>query len=315
MKLIVWFVIYNHLATMIFANKPDRAVFELTNRCNLKCKMCDIWKEEPKREFGLDLFEKIVKDRAFSKIKFISLTGGEPFLMDNLEDYYSVTRKYAPNSYLDISTNGFFTSRTIKFLKNVDTKTTSITISYDGIKSHDTVRGQVGSAATLLKTANQVKKNFPGVGLSLKYTITPMNYDELLSTAKQARDMDISFRFKIMEVLKCAHTRYPGDKPEFKANEIELIVKQAKTILTMGIKTNRKYIKSLTSSGKKLTCNWPEKKVFIGIDGKVWLCRKMEPIGCLTNTFFDTWFSEQRSLITKKMKQCKDIDCSSFCFD
>ena len=171
---------------MFFNKRPNNIIFELTNRCNLRCRMCDIWKEHTKKDFSLGLFRDILKDKVLSKINHISFTGGEPFMMNNLEDYYLLTLKHAPKSYFNISTNGYFKDKIIKFLEIADTKRTSITISYDGIKSHDSIRGKKGSAKNLLKTAIEIKKKFPQLRLSLKFTIIPENYFEILSTANQA---------------------------------------------------------------------------------------------------------------------------------
>jgi len=294
---------------MFLINKPNEINFELTNWCNLRCKMCGIWAERPNRLFSLELMRNILKEKVLSGIKSIGLTGGEPFLITNLKDYYILARKYYPKSYINISTNGYFTKRTLKFLEIVDTKRTSIYISYDGIKSHDSIRRIEGSKNKLLETATKIKQNFPMLTLSLKLTVTPDNYNEILDTAKQCKNLGIPFRFKTMEKLNCHQNRYPSDivDPDYDKEIIDSIKEQAEEVLKLKIETNKKYIKKLIKhySGKYMSCNCSTKRVFIGIDGKVFLCRKKESIGDLnTKNIHDIWFSPQKQTIVNEMKTC-----------
>ncbi|MBS3111021.1 4Fe-4S cluster-binding domain-containing protein, partial [Candidatus Woesearchaeota archaeon] len=78
--------------------------------------MCGIWAEPRKRIFPLDLFSRILQDSSMKSLRHVALTGGEPFLLPNLEDYYAAARAHAPQAYINISTNGSLTERTMRFL-------------------------------------------------------------------------------------------------------------------------------------------------------------------------------------------------------
>ncbi len=62
----------------------------VTYRCNAKCYMCNTWLNPSKKteEFKPDLVEKIPEG-----LKFINITGGEPFLREDLEDILAVAVK------------------------------------------------------------------------------------------------------------------------------------------------------------------------------------------------------------------------------
>ena len=45
---------------MLIWNRPRLVMIELTNLCNLRCYMCGIWEETPKRIFDLGLYERLV---------------------------------------------------------------------------------------------------------------------------------------------------------------------------------------------------------------------------------------------------------------
>ncbi|MBI2134867.1 radical SAM protein [Candidatus Woesearchaeota archaeon] len=292
---------------MLFLNKPNLVMYELTNLCNLRCVMCGIWAEPNKKMFSLNLFENLLKNKVLNNVQTIALTGGEPFLIHNLKDYYSLARKYSPKSHVNISTNGYFTDRILNFLANSDQSMTSVTISYDGVYSHDSVRRVDGSQKRLLETAEKIKKLFSKVKLSLKLTVTPLNYKEIFDTAIQCKSLGIPFLFKTMEKINCHQNRYKSDidEPNYNQDMINSIKIQSEKILNLGIETNSKYIEKLITqySGKYISCNCSAKRVFIGIDGKVFLCRKKEPIGDLNNYTFDQiWSSDKKEKIAEEMK-------------
>lgn len=293
----------------MFFNYPHNVIFELTNRCNLRCKMCGIWEEPDKKVISLDRFEELLKDKALRKISHIAFTGGEPFLIGNFEEYYRMAREFFPYSHINISTNGYLTQLILKFFHSVGTDRTSVTISYDGKDSHDSIRRVEGSAKRLLETAVRIKQNFPEIKLSLKLTVTNENYGEILSTAVQCKNLEVPFRFKMMEKLNCHHNRFPSDieGPDYNTAVIDSITDQAKAVLKFGIETNRKYLKRLirNNSGKNVPCGCSPRTLFIGIDGKVFLCRKRDPIGNIySQNLNEIWNSEQKNIIVKEMRHC-----------
>ena len=62
---------------------PFKCSFAVTYRCNMRCAMCNIWKKPPG---GEELTaEEIAKFfRRAGKFSWVGITGGEPFLRDDL---------------------------------------------------------------------------------------------------------------------------------------------------------------------------------------------------------------------------------------
>ena len=120
---------------MLIWNRPRLVMIELTNLCNLRCYMCGIWEETPKRIFDLGLYERLVSRPPVRNARVLALTGGEPFMIKNFAEYYEVARTHSPRSHINVSTNGYYTDRTLAFLERADRGRTSITISYDGVRS------------------------------------------------------------------------------------------------------------------------------------------------------------------------------------
>ena len=81
----------------------------ITYRCNAGCNMCEVWKHptKPSEEIGLDTIEKL------PDMFFCNITGGEPFVRQDIYEIVLVLRIKAKRSV--ISSNGTFTAMIIFF--------------------------------------------------------------------------------------------------------------------------------------------------------------------------------------------------------
>jgi len=59
-----------------------------THRCNARCVMCGIWKEDwaPGDDLSPDELSEILSDRLFTRMEYVGMSGGEPFLRDDLPE-------------------------------------------------------------------------------------------------------------------------------------------------------------------------------------------------------------------------------------
>ena len=71
---------------------PTDASIILTYRCPMKCKMCNIWFNPTKKDDEI----KAADLRTLPRLKFINLTGGEPFVRDDLAE---IVNLLPPGSY------------------------------------------------------------------------------------------------------------------------------------------------------------------------------------------------------------------------
>ena len=86
---------------------PTDASIILTYRCPMKCKMCNIWFNPTKKEEEI----KASDLRTLPRLKFINLTGGEPFVRDDLAEI--VEECYKHTDRIVISTSGWFEEKVI----------------------------------------------------------------------------------------------------------------------------------------------------------------------------------------------------------
>ncbi|WP_462323584.1 radical SAM/SPASM domain-containing protein [Desulfoplanes sp.] len=176
--------------------RPITLTFSVTNRCQSRCKTCGIWKiypnrwQDPSNELKLDEIEKIFTSIG-SKIYFFNLSGGEPFLRDDLPEIVEAAVNYLKPAIIHSPTNAIATKRVVqgtrKILEMLKSKGlhTPVTIkpSLDGVgKLHDEIRGVPGNWEKLMATISELKKlegEYDNFHLEIGTVVSNFNKDHL----------------------------------------------------------------------------------------------------------------------------------------
>lgn len=106
----------------------------VTYRCNAKCTMCNRYKvpSKPEEEISLETIKKL------PEMYFTNITGGEPFIRDDLKDI--VRELYKKSDRIVLSTNGFFTDKIVDLCKEFPQ--IGIRISIEGLEqTNNEIRG------------------------------------------------------------------------------------------------------------------------------------------------------------------------------
>ena len=124
------------LQGVIFRKKFPLVVgWNITYRCNLQCKYCRFW-EEKAEELSPKKVLYLITELASCGIKFITFTGGEPLLREDLPDMINFCR--AKKMYVSVNSNGTLVKQKIKEIRGAD----AIKLSLDGPKHvNDAIRG------------------------------------------------------------------------------------------------------------------------------------------------------------------------------
>ena len=130
--------------------QPTDASIILTYRCPMQCRMCNIW------QYPTDKKEEITAEdlKSLPKLKFINLTGGEPFIREDLPEIVEECYRHAPR--IVISTSGWFEDRVIKLAERFPN--IGIRISIEGLSGkNDELRGRQGGFDKGLRTLLKLK--------------------------------------------------------------------------------------------------------------------------------------------------------------
>ncbi len=94
--------------------RPRAMDYLSTHRCNARCVMCGIWKEHTTATDDLSPAQlaTILRDPLFSRLQFVGMSGGEPFLRNDLLELIRVILEKRPRlKRFSLTTNGLLHRR------------------------------------------------------------------------------------------------------------------------------------------------------------------------------------------------------------
>lgn len=168
---------------------PVYFIHFITENCNARCFHCLLGERGAvENELRLDEIEKI--SRSMPDFMFLLLTGGEPFLRDDLPEIIGIYAKN--NSILRclVPSNGSLTEKTVAAARRVLAKhrdlSFGIDISIDAAgEKHDELRQMPGlfeKAVNTYKALGEVEKEFSNFDRAVTITVSRRNQDELIET-------------------------------------------------------------------------------------------------------------------------------------
>ena len=168
-------------------DSPIYVVLFVTENCTAKCFHCLLGeKEKAKNELTLDEIEKLSKN--IGKILFLLLTGGEPFLRDDLPEIAKIFYKNNKVCNLGIPSNGSLTTKVVesaeKILGECRNLDFAIDISIDAVgDEHDRIRGTKGlfeKAVWTYRELSKLEKKYNNFTLNIALTASSFNHDKLI---------------------------------------------------------------------------------------------------------------------------------------
>lgn len=281
----------------------------LTYRCPMGCQMCNIWKNptNKKEEITIEEIEKL------PKVKFINLTGGEPFIREDLEDIVEICFKKSPR--VVISTSGWFEDRLIHMAERFPN--IGIRISIEGLSQvNDKLRGREGGFDKGLRTLLKLKEmGIKDIGFGI--TVSNHNSEDMLSLYRLSKALGMEFATATFH-----NSFYFHKEDNFVTNKDE-VCKNFETLMHYQLKENhpkswfRAYfnmglINYIHNNPRLLPCEAGLVNFFVDPWGEIYPCNGMEDkfwkesMGSIRSdkTFEEIWTSEQAQKIREKVRNC-----------
>jgi len=162
--------------------------WEITRSCNLTCLHCRASAEygSYEGEFAMEECFRLLDEIASFSEPVIILTGGEPYLREDIFDVAAYGDRKGLRMVL--ATNGTLVTDEIA-RKTRDAGIKRISISLDGrdAKSHDAFRGVAGAFEGSIAGIEAFKK--AGVEFQINTTVTRLNLDQIADILKLALDL------------------------------------------------------------------------------------------------------------------------------
>lgn len=323
---------------LIRPGNPITVTFSITAACQSKCKTCNIginYQQNPKiRDKELNLAEI---DKLFStlgRIYFFNISGGEPFLREDLPDILHLACLHLKPAIIHIPTNGIasqairdLTRRSLEAIKRHNPKLPlTIKPSIDGIGDlHDQIRGVPGNFRLLKKTIQylkEIEKEYPNLHVELGTVISKFNMrclseleDYVHSLGVQSYRNEIAERraefFNLDDDITPDSDTYSRLILEFsKKIRKDLATKSSLTKTTESLRLvyYDLAVRILTEKRQIIPCFAGITNVHINYDGEVWPCCVLgytKPMGSLAPCDYDfqkLWQSEQANNVRRYIK-------------
>lgn len=237
----------------------------------------------------------------------LNITGGEPFLKEDLSDILAVAKKKAKR--VVISSNGFLTKKTLDVM--ADHRDVGVRISFDGIgDTHDRVRGVKKAHLRALETLKGLKKlGLKDLGIAV--TISDQNSKDLVSLFRLACEHGVELATAILHNAYYFHKEDNeiSDKPRVETEINNLMREYLKSqhpknwfraYFTKGI------IDHMYGKTRELRCTMATDSFFIDPYGNVRPCNVMDlPFGNIKEApFQEIWNSSEAEKARRRVEAC-----------
>jgi MoaA/NifB/PqqE/SkfB family radical SAM enzyme len=183
----------------LLRKEPVSLVYFVTNRCNARCRHCFIDFTDPgqfREELTVDELDRITRTLGGSLYN-LNLTGGEPFLREDLWEIAECFLRNTPVRSIVVTTNGFFTDRVRRFLDRFigsgHRAHLKISVSIDDDeKAHDRGRGVEGLHRQAMETLMAAQSRADGRVLAdAVITVSPWNHERVVARYHRLRSSGV----------------------------------------------------------------------------------------------------------------------------
>jgi MoaA/NifB/PqqE/SkfB family radical SAM enzyme len=307
----------NVAARSLAPHKPHHAQWLITRKCNYRCRGCNVWTEQDKRELSADEIKRgldILKKMGVVEVVF---SGGDPLLRDDAAEIINYASRYFVTTVYD---NGSMAADKIEALRHVD----FAAISFDSLDPArmDYIKGVKGSYEKAVHSVETLQKE--GINVAVTPTISQVNLDEIL-------DLTQYFTGKGIPVWYCLYSYDAvADSNQLfrigKANDEFLIKdKQAMVALCDSLIQLKKKNNLILMTDKLLKAM----RSLYAEDRRTWRCRALQDFfiidhmgrigGCHGHNFlgsiFDLpalWESKEFVDLRKAYRECEQ--CTYLCY-
>lgn len=294
---------------MEVAAYPTDVSIITTYRCQMRCKMCDIWENpsDSKREIQAKELEIL------PKFKFVNITGGEPFVRRDLQDIVEVMFKKSDR--IVISTSGWHTDRIIKMAERFPN--IGIRVSIEGLsQKNDDLRGREGTFDRALRVLLTLKEmGIKDIGYGC--TVSNKNSEDMLWLYKLSRELGMEF------ATATFHNSYYFHKDDNEVTNKDEVIGNFHKLIEELLKDNspKSWYRAFFNLGlinyirgkpRMLPCEAGTANFFIEPYGDVFPCNGLEErywkesMGNIrdVSSFEELWFSERAEKVRGLVRTC-----------
>ena len=192
---------YSHLSKALIKYKrlPPYFIYYPTSKCNLKCSHC-FYHDSLNKKFNELTVEEIDQmTKTMDSILHLILTGGEPYLRNDLDQIVKIFYENTRVPVISIPSNGWYLEKMDKQIRNMmewcPLLTLNQQISIDGIGvDHDFIRmdkkvkdgaNSYERAIIAIKHLKKLQENYERINIGIIITFTNQNQNKFIDILKE----------------------------------------------------------------------------------------------------------------------------------
>ncbi|MBK9579557.1 MAG: radical SAM protein [Fibrobacteres bacterium] len=294
---------------MASPNLPSDISVITTYRCQMRCKMCSIWQNPTDARQEIQPREL----EALPRFKFANITGGEPFLRQDIEEIVDVM--YRKSDRVVISTSGWHKDRILDLAKRFPR--IGIRVSIEGLSQcNDDLRGRPGGFDRGLSLLLELKRM--GVkDIGFGQTVSNKNSHDLLPLYELSKNLGMEF------ATASFHNSYYFHKADNAIINRDEVVENFRRLIDRLLSENRPkswfraffnlgLVNYIQEGRRMLPCEAGSVNFFLDPYGEVYPCNGMEErywkksMGNIRSgkSFEEIWNSSEASEVRSCVKNC-----------
>jgi radical SAM protein with 4Fe4S-binding SPASM domain len=275
----------------------------------MRCEMCSIWQNPTDKAQEIKAAELAI----LPKLKVINITGGEPFVRNDLGEIAEIALQRA--DLVVVSTSGWHVDRIVEFCKWFPR--VGIRVSIEGLShNNDRLRGRASGfdrAIRLLLTLKEMRHENIGFGM----TVSNHNSDDLLPLYRLARNLGFEF------ATASFHNSFYFHRSDNVISERECVIENFYKLAEAQLKerTPKSWFRALFNLGlvryirgqpRMLPCEAGLANFFVFPYGDVYPCNGLEDrywrkmMGNIrkARSFEEIWYGEAAEEVRRLVRTC-----------
>ena len=278
----------------------------VTYRCNARCTMCSRFQapSRPEEEISPEILRKL------PRMYFTNITGGEPFLREDLGEIVRVLRERSDR--IVISTNGFFMDRILDLCREFPD--VGIRISVEGLEeTNNAIRGLPDGFRRALDTLSALKAmGIRDIGMAM--TVQDANARDLMPLYRLAEELGLEFAtaavhnsFYFVQKNNCIHEKRRAARQFEELINAQLKSRHPKSWFRAYF--NHGLINYIYGQKRLLPCDMSFDTFFLDPYGDVMPCNGTEEklvMGNLNSqNWEDLWCSPRAEAVRRQVRCCR----------
>ena len=178
------------IKALLTKKSPYYIQFYINGKCNLMCRQCNIVETNSRiNEMSLEEIDRSAANLKKVGVGIVLLTGGEPFMRDDLPEIVSIFTKKGMNVRLQTAGSHYATEEKLQACYDAGARDINVSLDSLNLNNFDYINAVPGSAKNAIETIERISKIFRSQSAILSFgtVMSRFNYREIPAIVEFAK--------------------------------------------------------------------------------------------------------------------------------